>query len=181
MLTWQPPYRAELELHGEHLGDYIEVPGYECLVSERFADAFRAEGLTGLLGFHPVEIVRVRMMRKKSKAIVVPRYFVVSATFSRTAVDEVRSRIRRPQPIPCPECLGSDVDSVHRFFIDASTWQGEDVFRPRWLTGNIVVSERFGDFVRRHQFTNMKLIPTEEFIWDPCRLGPPEAAPASPT
>ena len=181
MLVWQPPYRAELELHGEQLGDYIEMPGYECLVSERFAEAFRTEGLTGLLGFHPVEIVRVRRMRKKSKAIVVPRYFVVTAIFSRTAIDVARSRIRRRQPITCPECLYTGMKSIHGFFIDTSTGQGEDVFRPRGLTGDVVVSERFADFVRRHQLTNMKLIPTEEFIWDPYRLGPPEAAPASPT
>src|SRR5687767_2713767 len=65
MLTWRPPFRAELELHGEGFGDFATGPGYEALISERFADTFRAEGLTGLLGFHPVEVVRVRRRTRK--------------------------------------------------------------------------------------------------------------------
>jgi hypothetical protein len=64
MLTWLPPYRVELELYGKELGDFVEGPGYDFLISERFAEAFRAEGLTGLLGFHHAEVVRVRKMRR---------------------------------------------------------------------------------------------------------------------
>ena len=37
----------------------------------------------------------------------------------------------------------------------------------------ILVSERFAAFVQRHGLTNMKLTPTEEYTWDPLRLGPP--------
>ncbi|XXF78701.1 hypothetical protein P2318_02785 [Myxococcaceae bacterium GXIMD 01537] len=47
------------------------------------------------------------------------------------------------------------------------------MFRPRGLQGDIVVSERFVNFVKRHGLTNMKLIPTEEYIWDPDHKGPP--------
>ena len=56
LLTWLPPYRVKLELHGEELGDFIKGTGNERLISERFVEAFRAEGLTGLEGFHPVEV-----------------------------------------------------------------------------------------------------------------------------
>jgi hypothetical protein len=179
MLTWLPPYRGDLELYGEHFGDFVETSGYDFLISERFAEAFRAEGLTGLLGFHPVEVVRVRRRGKKTNAIVVPLYFAVTACFGRGAVDETRSRIRRDKPFTCPERHGSGVSSIHGFTLEPGTWQGEDIFRPRGLYGDIVVSELFVDFVRRHQLTNMKLIPTEDLIWDPLGLGPPEAAPAS--
>jgi hypothetical protein len=180
MLTWLPPYRGELELYGEALGDFVKSSGYDLLVSERFAEAFRAEGLTGLFGFHPVEVVRVRRRGKKSKDIGVPRYLAVTACLSRSAIDVARSRIRRYRPITCPECLDGGVESIHGFTLDFGTLQGEDIFRPRGLEGDIVVSERFADFVRRHQLTNMKLIPTEELIWDPLRLGPPEVTPAFP-
>jgi hypothetical protein len=183
MRTWLPPYRGELELHGVSLGDFVEASGYDFLISERFAEAFRSEGLTGLLGFHPVEVTRVRRKGKKprAKTIAVPRYFAVTACFGRAAVDEVRSRIRRPEPIKCSECRSTGVDSIHGFTLEPGTWQGEDVFRPRGLQGDLVVSERFADFVRRHQLTNMKLIPTEELIWDPLQLGPPQPNPATPT
>src|SRR6218665_3433115 len=69
LLTWRAPYRVELELHGEELGDFIRSTGYERLISERFAEAFRAEGLTGLEGFHPVEVVRVRLQRRQVHAL----------------------------------------------------------------------------------------------------------------
>ena len=62
LLRWMPPYRVKLELHGEELGDFIKKSPYHPLVSERFAEAWRAEHLTGLEGFHPVEVVRVRPM-----------------------------------------------------------------------------------------------------------------------
>ncbi|MFL5346462.1 MAG: hypothetical protein ACJ8AT_16875 [Hyalangium sp.] len=172
-----PPYRTELELYGKDFGDFVESPGYDLLISERFAEAFRAEGLTGLLGFHPVELERVRKMRRGPMPTLVPRYFAVTACFGRGAVDEARSRIRRSKPITCLECRSAGVDSVHGFVLEPGTWQGEDVFRPRGKRGSILVSERFAEFVQRHGLTNMKLTPTEQFTWDPLEKGPPESAP----
>jgi hypothetical protein len=174
MLTWLPPYRAELELHGASPGDFVKGSGDDVLISERMARAFKAEGLTGLLGFHPVEVVRVRRRLKGPKPDAVPRYFVVSPCFGRAAVDEARSHLRRNEPITCPECRYTGMDSIHGFALEPGTWEGEDVFRPRGLPGRIVVSERFAEFVKKHGFTNMKLIPTEEYVWDPFRKGPPE-------
>ena len=181
MRTWLPPYRGELELWGEAFGDFVEASGYDFLVSERMAEAFRAEGLTGLLGFHPVEVLRVRSKRKAAKSRAVPRYFAVSPCFGHGAVDEARSRIRRTGPITCAECRSTGLDSIHGYVLEAGTWQGEDVFRPRGCQGSIVVSRRFAGFATRHGFTNMKLIPTQEFIWDPHRLGPPTSNSSGPT
>jgi hypothetical protein len=181
MLTWQPPYSVDLELYGQGLGDFVEGPGYEVLVSERMAEAFRAEGLTGLLGFHPAEVVRVRRKRKGPKPSAVPPYFVVSPCFGRAAVDEARSHLRIKKPMTCSECRYTSLDTIHGFALEPGTWRGEDVFRPRGLYGDIVVSERFTEFVTRHGFTNMKLIPTEEYVWDPARKGPPTPASAAPT
>ena len=60
MRTWLPPHRGELEMYGGILGDFVVVSGDDVLISERMAESFRAEELTGLHGFHPVEILRVR-------------------------------------------------------------------------------------------------------------------------
>ena len=139
------------------------------------AEAIRAEGLTGLLGFHSAEVARVRRKRKGSKPIAESRYVVVTPCFGRGAVDEERSRLRRNAPVTCPECRSTGVDSIHGFVLEQGTWQGEDVFRPRGEPGSIFVSERFAAFVRRHGFTNMKLIPIEEYVWDPLHQGPPAA------
>jgi hypothetical protein len=173
--TWLPPYRVALELHGQGLGDFVDGPGYAFLISDRVADAYRAEGLTGLLGFDPVEVVRVRRKRQGLTPDDVPAYFAVTACFGRGTVDEARSRLRRSEPVTCPECLSAGVDSVHGFALEPGTWQGEDVFRPRGKRGSLVVSERFAKFVTRHGFTNMKLTPMEEYVWDPQEKGPPAA------
>lgn len=174
MLKWLPPYRVELELYGEELGDYAPGSGSELLISERFAEAFRAEGLTGLLGFHPAEVLRVRLMkgRRGRKSVPAPRYFVVWPCFSRATVDVVLNRVRISTPITCGECLSTGIEATHGFILEPGTWGGEDVFRPRGMAGKIVVSERFKELVERHGLTNMVLTPTEQFIKDPSNLGP---------
>ncbi|WP_224368554.1 imm11 family protein [Hyalangium versicolor] len=173
MRTWLPPYRVELELYGEEFGDFVESTGYDFLISERFAQSFKAESLTGLLGFHPVEVERVRKKRKKSKDTLMPRYFAVTACFGRGALDEARSRIRRNKPVTCQECRSTGVDAIHGFALEPGTWQGEDIFRPRGEQGSIFVSERFAQFIQRHALTNMKLTPIEDYVWDPLERGPP--------
>jgi hypothetical protein len=170
MLRWLPPYRVDLVLHGEELGDFIKVSGDDLLVSERFALAFRDEGLTGLDGFQPVEVLRVRRKRKGPKPSNIPRYLAVTASIGRTAVDLARSRIRYDEPPACEECRYMHKDAVLGFTLEVGTWSGEDIFRPRGLYGSLVVSERFERFVARHGFSNMRLTPTEEYMWNP--LGP---------
>lgn len=173
MKLWLPPYRVQLVLHGEELGDFIKVPGYDLLVSERLAKAFREEGLTGLEGFHPVEVVRVRRKGRGPKPSHVPPYLTVRACFSRAAVDLAHSRIRyTDSPPTCDECRSATKHAILGFSLEPGTWPGEDIFRPRGLPGQLVVSERFERFVARHGFTNLRLTPTEEFVWDPLATEP---------
>lgn len=174
MMQWLPPYRADLVLHGEELGDFIKVSGDDLLFSERFVQAFREEGLTGLEGFHPLEVVRVRRKRRGPKPSHVPQYLVVTACYGGAAVDLARSRIRyADEPPTCKQCREATKNAIHGFTLEAGTWRGEDIFRPWGLLGRLVVSERFARFVERHGFTNMTLVPTEELVWDPLELGPP--------
>jgi len=177
LLTWLPPYTGKLNLHGQDFGDFVKGPGNGLLLSERLVDAFRKEGLTGLSGFHPVEMLRVRRQRRGPKPPVVPRYFYVSPAYGRAVIDAAHSRIRRSEPISCTYCRATGVDAIHGFSLEPGSWQGEDVFRPRGLHGEIVVSERFAQFVTQHGFTNMLLTPTEELVWDPLALGPPPSTP----
>jgi len=169
---WLPPFRIEITVHGkEGAGDFVVCAGSR-LISERMAAAFRAERLAGLEGFHPVEVVK---MNAHAKRLGIPRYDLVEVAHGQAVVDEVRSRLRRVQPITCEECRSTDVAGIYGFRIQPGTWDGLDLFRPRGLHASVVVSERFADFVQRHGFTNIKLVPTEEYVWDPYRKGPPSA------
>jgi len=179
-LPWRAPYRVNLELYGSEAGDFAEGTGDERLISERFAEAFRTEGLTGFESVHPVEVLKTRYMKRRRgrSQIEIPRYCVVYPCFGRGKVDVVLNRMRFKAAPTCRECGYAGVDAVHGFVLEPGTWGGEDVFRPRGLTGKIVVSERFKGLVERHGFTNVVLTPTEEYVWDPSNLGPaplPEA------
>lgn len=167
MLEWLPPHRARLVLHGKEFGDFLEPTGDDLVVSERFAQAFRDEGLTGLEGFYPLEVLRVSRGRPGPKPSSVPRYLVVRPCFGRAAVDLAHSRIRAAQPPACEECRYTHFDSISGFTLEPGTWNGEDIFRPRGLHGVLTVSERFEHFVARHGFTNLRMTPTEKYVWDP--------------
>ncbi|MGZ3456962.1 MAG: hypothetical protein ACXU86_00480 [Archangium sp.] len=173
MMKWLPPYRVELVLHGEELGDFIKVSGDDLLVSERFAQAFWEEGLTGLEGFHPVEVVRVRRARRGPKPSHVPGYFAVKPCFGRAAVDLSHSHVVYGKTPTCEECRAAGLDAIFGFTQEEGTWRGEDIFHPRGLLGVLTVSERFERFVVKHGFTNMRLTPSEEYVWNPRRLPPP--------
>jgi hypothetical protein len=170
--AWLPPYRAELQLHGKGYGDFVTGPGGDLLVSERFVDKAREEKLVGLSGFHPVEIVRVLRKRRGATTSSVPRYFFVVPAFAQAAVDEERSKLHRLRPYTCDECRLSGLDAIRGFSLEEGSWKGEDVFRPRGLAGTLVASERFAHFVVTHGLTNMRLVPTEQYVWDPLGRSP---------
>jgi hypothetical protein len=167
MLTWQPPYRAELELYGKDFGDLIEGPGSDVLVTERFAEEFKAEGLTGLSGFHPVEVVRVRRMKRGPKPGPPPRYLFVTPAYGHAALDMERSRILSKKPMTCSWCRYVGPDAIDGLALEEGTWNGEDVFRPRGMWGVILVSERFMRFAERHAMSHWTFIPIEKYVWDP--------------
>jgi hypothetical protein len=173
MMKWLPPYRVDLVRYGEEFGDFVESSGDDLLVFERFAQAFREEGLMGLEGFHSVEVVRVRRARRGPKPSYVPGYFVVRPCFGRAAVDLSRSHVVYGKTPTCAECRAAGLDAIFGFTLEEGTWRGEDVFYPRGLLGVLTVSERFERFVVKHGFTNMRLTPSEEYVWNPRRLPPP--------
>jgi hypothetical protein len=173
MLTWLPPYRVKLRLHGEEPGDFIQVngAGTNLIISERFVDAYRAAGLTGLQGFGPVEVLKVQRQRgsPKRKSFTLQSYFAVTMTFGSALVDEARSHILRPRPFDCDYCRAIGTDGINGFTLEPESWNGDDAFQPRGLPGTLVVSERFARLVTEHGLTNMDLIPTERYVWDPLR------------
>jgi hypothetical protein len=166
-LTWQPPFQGELELHGKAFGDLIKCSGDELLVTEHFAAAFTAEGLTGLSGFHPVEILRVRRRHRSSKPGPPPPYLAVTATYGQPALDLERSRLHTSEPVKCSWCRETGVDAIDGLALEEDTWSGEDVFRPRGLSGVILVSERFMRFAQRHALSHFSFVPIDKYVWDP--------------
>ncbi|WP_240360097.1 hypothetical protein [Pyxidicoccus caerfyrddinensis] len=151
------------------------MPGVSgLLATERFVEDFKAEGLTGLSGFHPVEIKRVRRRGRGPKPGPPPKYLYVTLAYGHAALDMERSRILRKKPPTCTWCRYAGPDAIDGLVLEEGTWNGEDVFRPRGMWGVVLFSERFKRFAERHAMSHMALIPIEKYVWDPLGLLPPQ-------
>ena len=160
---WLPPLRVELELHGRQFGDVLTGSGgSDLLVSPRFEEVYRSNGLVGLEGFEPVEIVKVRSPHRLTPEP--PAYRRADVAPSEVAIDVERTGVVRGGPIECSYCFTSTINGIRSVVIDEATWSGEDVFVPRGLPGTITVSERFRDVCVRHAITNLKLVESREFV-----------------
>lgn len=166
-LSWQPPYRVELELYGKDFGDLVKSHGGDLLVTERFAEDFKAEGLKGLSGFYPVEVTRVRRKRRGPKPGPPPQYLFVTPVYGYPALDMDRSRFWIRKPMSCTWCRYVGIDAIDGLAMEESTWSGEDVFRPRGLWGVVLVSERFMRLAERHAMSHWALVPIDKYVWDP--------------
>jgi len=165
-IPWLPPQRAELEVWRKDYGDIAFGPGGERLVSERFATLYKAEGLTGLEGFHEVEIVKVIRRGGSKLRTPPPKYYSVSITRSRAAIDQDASGFIHEKPIACNQCRVGSIKRWSRIVIEQNTWSGEDVFFARGLPGTILTSEGFKEFFDRNHINNGILINAGEYSHD---------------
>ena len=169
-LVWLPPYRAELELWDSVFGDVAFGPGDDLLVSERFKSVWEEHGLTGLQGFDPVEVIKVKRHKpKKPDLSEQPNYYHVSVVRTQAAIDADESGLDRDRPEVCPACRlcrKGGVKRAQRVVLEPDTWAGEDIFVARGLPGTYLVSERFKSFFDDYGITSAKLIPAKEYSFD---------------
>ena len=163
---WLPPHSAELELWGKVFGDVALGSGNDLLISERMKTLVQTDDITGLEGFEPVKIVRVKRRRGRVNQAM-PQYYHVSVVRGRAVVDQIKSRLEREPRDVCPECrTGGELKRMERLVIEPGTWSGEDIFIARGLPGTFVVTERFEKLCREHQVLNAFLVAAENFLFD---------------
>jgi hypothetical protein len=148
-----------LNLHGTQFGDFAWNGGrIDFLASDRFARSFAQEGMSGIETVDEVGVI--------DRPEGAPLYVRVRLARSQVTVDEVRSGIVRTGPIRCDDCRLSGVSRIARVLIDEQSWSGEDLFIPRGLANFPMASARFKEFLVRHQFSNLLLVPSEEYTSD---------------
>jgi hypothetical protein len=165
-LPWLPPHRAELEVWGREYGDVAFGVANELLVSERFAALYKAECLTGLDGFHEVEIVKVIRRGGSRLRPPPPKYYCVTPVRGRAVIDQKASGFVHAEPVTCQECRIGLIKRWKKVVIEDNTWSGEDIFRARGLPGTVIVTQRFRDFFLKSRFNNGLIIPAEEYGYD---------------
>lgn len=159
---WLPPYYAQLEVWERSFGDLAFGPGNELLVTDRFQLCWNEMGLVGLVGFEPVQIVKV--VRRKRFNGETPPYSHVVPVRSETRVDLRASELEHDDDGSyCPVCHSGNVRGWKRIVFQPDTWSGEDVFVARGLPGTIFVSDRFREFRDEYGISNCPLIPAEEY------------------
>lgn len=158
---WKSPLHAEIETWGSRFGDLAFGPGEEFLVSERFVSLWRHDRLTGLHGFEPVEIVKVRHRGKRFRELP-PKYFSVWAGRSDVAIDQVRSGMQWVSPATplCEVCREGGIKKGWRRIV-LEREPKENVFVARGL-GSVLADQRFKDFCEEHSLKNCPLVPAEE-------------------
>jgi hypothetical protein len=163
-LTWLPPYRATIEARCGKLGDVATGPGDSMLVSERFRHAWEERKLVGIEAFTPLERIRVRPARLGKPSPVY--YHILPGIFTAT-IDFARSTFKpgRPRCDTCKSLYG--YKSVNGFRIDEGTWTGEDMFRPRGVTGMVLVSDRVRQLRDDFDLKNVELTPIEQYCYPP--------------
>jgi hypothetical protein len=152
LLTWLPPYRAILTLHGNQFGDLTFSGSDDFLVSHKFREVYDRNGLTGLSGFDPVEVLRVKTPKRRLPDR--PLYFRVTANYGQTALDLKASGFEWHEPPKCTYCREATKIRWQRLIVEEGTWSGEDAFRPRGLSGTVMVSQRFKDACEQNGITN---------------------------
>jgi hypothetical protein len=165
LLRWLPPYRVELETWGREFGD-VMITGEELLVSERFKGTYTRSGLRGLLGFEPVEVIKVKRHRRCGGEP--PRYFKAEVVRSETTVDLVASEAEwEGGELECPVCLDHSGTFLRqkRVVIKSETWTGHDIFHARGGT-NFVASRRMKETCEANEIKNAVWIPASDFEVD---------------
>jgi len=159
-----PPFNMALELWDKGFGDIVRGPGDELLISGRFKCLWEEHGLRGLEGFHPVSVRKViRHKRFKGEP---PEYFLVAVSPSEATLDHKASGCEWEIPPNCPICREGAIKRWKKHVLVPGTWKGENIFRPRGLSGSIMTDQRFTDFVKEFNITNCYLIPAEEYAHD---------------
>jgi hypothetical protein len=165
-LRWLPPYRIELETWGREYSDVVEIED-EMIVSERFVQLFRANGLKGLSEFEPVEVLNVKHRRGKPKQVM-PRYFKTTVTLSPTMVDQKSSGfVWGDESAICSVCLWNNLKRFTRIVIKEDTWNGDDIFFPRGGYGPIV-SETFKILCDQHAVRGVIFSPAKNYGYECC-------------
>lgn len=160
MLTWLPPFRVDLELHGKEFGDIAFAPGADdFLVTQKFRDVYFDHKLSGLSGFDLVEVLGIKSRRKELPTP--PAYFRVSVSYGGPALDLMASGFQWHEPPKCIFCREASTIRWRRLVLEEGTWSGEDAFCPRGLSGIDMVSQRFKDVCEQNGITNAFFTPAE--------------------
>lgn len=155
LMKWLPPY--EIRVSRRKLGDFIFGTFRNFIVSSRFRKYFENEDLKGIKSFRPVSLY----FRKK---LLDEEYYYPEIELADIPIDWKKSGIEFNGTKECPKCFraGRVITGMKGLVFERPDDIELDVFNPKTFT-LLVVSERFQDFVARHEFSDLLMIEASRF------------------
>lgn len=164
-LCWLPPFRVELEVWNACFGDISFGTGEELLVSEKFKQAWEEWGLTGLTGFDPVIVSRVR--RHKRFQATPPNYYRVAVKRDPVRIDQKVSGFVWDGKPQCEDCnLGKEILCFDKIALHRDDQPQHNLFIPRGMPCLYMADQRFADFCQKERIANAMLVPADEYQCD---------------
>lgn len=161
LMEWVAPYNVKVR--SKVKGDFIFVDYRHLLVSRNVMDCYKSEGLKGIVNFHAVSLFRTNGKDTQAKQ----DFFKVDIVRSGVRVDSEKSEIVRDftdMPGFCSVCLtGGVITDMRGLVLDATKWNGEDIFFPTGSPSTYVVSRKFVEMVQRYELTNAFFVKAEDF------------------
>lgn len=161
-LYWLEPRKVMLSK--PKYGDFIS--GNEFLVSEKVKTAYEKAALKGIKAFIPVEVAKVRYMRKTSPSP--PQYYTIDLEYSYAKVNKRKSIIKGQRDRRyCSLCMPfrSTKDRIKGIYIDDTNWGGEDIFHLHEMGMTVFASQKFIDFCLENEFTNFMYVNSKEYVF----------------
>jgi hypothetical protein len=148
-----PPFKYKVVRR--NLCDLISEGG-AFAVSPRFMDAFVESPLRGLEFWdEPIELTN-------SDAI----YYMAQPAYTRTLIDVEASGAVISKVHGCDKCGKASYKKTDRIVIREESWEGEDVFFLSSLSGPVLVTQAFVDFVDVNRFSNFSYIHQDDYHFD---------------
>lgn len=128
------------------------------VISERAADVFRSNRISGMTGFAPIQVA------KEADGVILPlpegapNYVLVQITGT---IDLDLKKMCLKKKKVCSTCGGFEWNRqrLHPLYIDADTWDGSDVCRNESIPGYIIFSKGAVDAIKKHRLKGFGLDP----------------------
>jgi hypothetical protein len=86
--------------------------------------------------------------------------------YTYTLIDTEASGAVVRKLVGCAKCGAAAYLKIDRIVIREETWSGEDVFSLSSLSGVVLVTQRFVDFVGKHQFKGFSFVHQDDYHYD---------------
>lgn len=163
-LHFVPPITIDCQFRGGKVADFVMHAGENLFVTPTFVGVWTRLGGTGLDGFYPTII---RKVRGRLPPNTNPTYhYAILKRAEHIFVDEKASGLKRQRDKHCPYCASEGLRRCDRLILRPFDGPMPDLFEAANLPGDILASRRFVETMRSAGVTGFFAFPAREYSFD---------------